>query len=189
MRRSIIATLAAAAMAGPALLAIPASATTNGCVTRDSGHCGGLITHADVRLELAVSGDVHTAGPGRELIAALPAIARAQDWDIQPAEADPSFVVIRWAPFGHPTTLCVTATHDLPGFFLRLETCTQGAAGFSHQEWHAFAAPGGGKIYQNLANNLVMAAKADTAGAPVITRVIGNGTGPNKRWSFRHTAP
>jgi hypothetical protein len=189
MLRRLIAGAATLAATGALLLTSAAGATTRGCVTRDGGNCGALITNADTRLELTVSGNPNTVRAGRALIATRPAIARAQDWDIRPAGTDPDFVVIRWAPFGFPRNLCVTATHDVPGFSLRVEVCNPGSAGSSHQIWHKVNQSGNRAVYQNLANNLVMAAQSQTNGAAVIGRTIGNGTGGNKVWSRRTFAP
>ena len=183
--------LLVAGIATPIALALPAAnATTTACVIGDGGHCGGVISHQSVPLEIAVGVPISQVRAGTRLVGMKPAFSARQDWDVRPPVPGGSGRVFRWAPRGVRSPLCITATRDVARSRLRLEQCQIGAAGSSHQIWRPVNVIGGGyRVYQNEANGLVMTLVGDFNGAPLQIRSMGLGTGGNKNFKFVHTAP
>ena len=183
--------LLAAGIATPLALALPAAnATTTACVTGDRGHCGGLISHQSVPLEIAVAVPISQVGPGTRLVGMTPAFSAREDWDVRPPFSGSSDRVFRWAPRGVRSPLCITASRDVPRSRLTLQRCQIGAAGSSHQIWKPInVIDSGFRVYKNEANGLVMTLQGDFSGAPLQIRSMGLGTGGNKNFKFIHTSP
>jgi len=183
--------LLAAGIATPVALALPAAnAATSACVTGDRGHCGGLISHQSVPLQIAVAVPVSQVRPGTRLVGMTPALTARQDWDVRPPNSGSSDRVFRWAPRGVRSRLCITATRDAARSRLTLQRCHIGAAGGSHQIWTPVnVIHGGYRVYKNSANGLVMTLHGDFSGAPLQIRSMGLGTAGNKNFKFVHTAP
>jgi len=191
MRVTIKLALLAASIATPLAVALPAAnATTVACVIGDGGHCGGLISHQSVPLEIAVAVPVSQVRPGALLVGMTPAFSAREDWDVRPPFSGSSDRVFRWAPRGVRSPLCITATRDVARSRLRLQQCQIGAAGSSHQIWRPVnVIDSGYRVYRNEANGLVMTLAGDSNGAPLQIRSMGLGTGGNKNFKFVHGAP
>ena len=167
-----------------------ANATTTACVIGDGGHCGGLISHQSVPLEIAVAVPVSQVGPGTRLVGMTPAFSAREDWDVRPPSPGSSGRVFRWAPRGVRSPLCITASRDVARSRPTLQQCQIGAAGSSHQIWTPVnVIDSGYRVYKNAANGLVMTLVGDFNGAPLQIRSMGSGTGGNKNFKFVHTAP
>jgi hypothetical protein len=159
-----LAWLAALAAAGTALMmAAPAGAATLACTKGPTdSHCVGLESTQSTPLELTVTG-----GAGSVVTATTPRFTAAQDWDRPGADNHASH--IEWAPRGHRSGLCLTATLDVKRAPVRLEPCVSGTAGSSHQLWlHHDNGPN--YNFTNLANGLALAVAGDSSGALVEVR-------------------
>jgi hypothetical protein len=183
--------LLAVGIATPLALALPgANATTTACVIGDGGHCGGLISHQSVPLEIAVGVPVSQVGPGTRLVGMTPAFSAREDWDVRPPSPGSSDRVFRWAPRGVRSPLCITASRDVARSRPTLQQCQIGAAGSSHQIWMPVnVIDSSYRVYKNAANGLVMTLVGDFNGAPLQIRSMGSGTGGNKNFKFVLTAP
>jgi hypothetical protein len=183
--------LLAAGIATPVALALPAAnGTTTACVIGHGGHCGGLISHQSVPLEIAVAVPISQVGPGTRLVGMTPAFSAREDWVVRPPFSGSSDRVFRWAPRGVRSRLCITASRDVPRSRLTLQRCQLGTVGSSHQIWKPInVIDSGFRVYKNEANGLVMTLHGDFSGAPLQIRSMGLGTGGNKNFKFIHTSP
>jgi hypothetical protein len=162
---------AAGAVAAVLLGVLPASAATTAC-TNGPADCFGLVTSQTHSLALSTSVAAPTSGS--RLAAVPPALIRRQDFVIRPAVNNPSVNIIRWAPRGVLSNLCVTETGGL-GTRVRLVTCLS----TTDQHWR-FVPRGGGF---NVINALTGLAMTQVAGTDLVeVRSVGTGTGLNKIW-------
>jgi hypothetical protein len=160
------------AVAAVVLGVLPAAAATNSCTSGTNSTCFGLVTSQPHPLALSTSVAAPTSGS--RLAAVTPALIRRQDFDIRPAVNNPDVVIIRWAPRGVLSNLCVTETGGL-GSRVRLATCLS----TTDQHWRLVTRGGG----VNVINVLTGLAMTQVAGTDLVeVRAVGTGTGLNKIW-------
>jgi hypothetical protein len=179
--------VAGAACAAPLLalgliLAGPASAGTHpretmACDAAATSACAGLVDQALVP-NLALSADSGTPVPGSRVITGEPADSRRQDFIVKAPFGDGSVTVIRWAPRGVPSNLCVTG-HTPNGSLATFTRCR----GLTRQQFTEVPGADGAFVLVNKATGLALRISAVTG--EVFNKDPGLGTGLNEQFSLR----
>ncbi|HUL25962.1 MAG TPA: RICIN domain-containing protein [Streptosporangiaceae bacterium] len=160
--------------------AAPAKATTAAC--GNTPRCFGVLSGQARPLEIATSVPVSQVQAGTTLIGMTPAFSARGDWHVGRYGVDR---LLRWAPNGVSSSLCITASSDVVNSRPTLQQCEIGTAGSSHQLWRPVNVIGNGfRVYQNVADGLVLALKSDASGTPLRLRPMLNGTGGNKNFTL-----
>lgn len=175
-------TVATAAAGG--LIASAASASagvtpkeTFACDAAAASACAGVVDQALVP-NMALSTDSGTPAPGARLITGEPGNSRRQDFIVKAPFGDGSTTVIRWAPRGVPSNLCVTG-HTPNGSLATFTRCR----GLTRQQFTEVPGVGGAFVLVNKATGLALRISGVTG--EVFNKDPGQGTGLNEQFTLR----
>jgi hypothetical protein len=172
----VSAVAAAASLTGTASAAVHPDQTA-ACDALPTERCVGIL---DAPQALALSVDVRHPLPGARLISAMPAQSRRQDFIIKAPFGDSTVTMIRWAPRGQASGLCVTSDAT-SGSLAEFTFCNGGTL----QQF--YEVPGNFHSFVLVNKSTGLSLRIDAITGEVFNRNPGQGTGLNEQFSF-HTA-